>query len=484
MSEASKDKQDKKEKKLARKRRRQRLIPPLCNVLGLTLMVLVIALTIPLAVPNLMGYEVYNVVSGSMEPEIPRDSVVYVKAVDGADVQEGEIIAFYRRDKLTVHRVVANSTVMGEFDTKGDANEENDPDPVPYDDLVGIVTVHVPWVGKFMALYASNVGKVYLVMALACGVMLNFLAARLRAEQRLRIIRELAMSKAAAASGVSGEATSPEAAADAAEASEKAEARRKTFRRIRTVAIVLLSIVFLGSAAGVYFIYHERAEADRIYTDAAHQFMVENETAAAESKKTIAPIVVDFEKLCGENEDVVGWIYCADTNINYPVLHGKNNDEYLRHDYTREYNIDGSIFVDADNAKGFTDANTIIYGHHMLTGAMFATLEDWAEQDYYEKHSVMWLLTPEQDYQVVLVSGHHVSANSDMYEIYRDHDEDFGRFLHEVEEASDFEPVEDATINPERNYIMLSTCAYVFDNARYVLHGKLVPVDSAGGVAK
>ena len=58
------------------------------------------------------------------------------------------------------------------------------------------------------------------------------------------------------------------------------------------------------------------------------------------------------------------------------------------------------------------------------------------------------------------------------------------RFLQEAVDQSDFKPLEDATVNPKRNYIMLSTCAYIFDNARYVLHGKLVPVNSAGGVPK
>ena len=478
MSEASK------KKKQERKKRLRRLLPPLCNICGLVLMVLVIALTVPLAVPRMRGYEVYNVVSGSMEPAIPKDSVVYVEDVEARDVQEGDVIAFYREDKLVVHRVVVNSTVMGEFDTKGDANNANDPDPVPYDALVGRVAVHVPMVGKFMALYASDVGKVYLLMALACGVMLNILAARMRTDQRMQIKRELAAAAAAGpgASDAGDAAAEPQVATDAkAEIADARATKRKRLARLRTVAIVLLSVVFVGSAAGVFFVYRERAEAERIYTDAAHQFMKDND-ATGDEEDTIAPIVVDFDKLCAENEDVVGWIYCADTNINYPVLHGKNNDEYLRHDYTREYNINGSIFVDAGNEKGFTDANTIVYGHHMMTGDMFATLEDWAEQDYYEKHSVMWLLTPEQDYQVVLVSGHHTSAYSDLYDILHDHDEKFAKFLDEAVEQSDFTPVEEATVNPDRNYIMLSTCAYIFDNARYVLHGKLVPINSAGGV--
>ena len=92
-----------------------------------------------------------------------------------------------------------------------------------------------------------------------------------------------------------------------------------------------------------------------------------------------------------------------------------------------------------------------------------------------------WLLTPTQDYQVVLVSGHHVSAYSDMYRILPEHDEAFAQFLASARESSDFVPVEGADADPNANYGMLSTCAYIFDDARYVLHGKLVPLPRTMG---
>lgn len=466
------------ERKRKRRARRDRVVPILLNIAGLSLMLGVIILSVPLAIPRIMGYEIFDVVSGSMDPAIPMDSVVYVQQVDPAEVQVDDVIAFYREDDLVVHRVVANSTLMGEFDTKGDANEEKDPDPVPYDMLIGRVALHIPLLGKVMALYASDVGRIYLVMALACGVMLNFLAVYKRADARARIKYDLAKKNMEAARN-NATAEELEAMGEELKKLDPEERKHRRIRRLRTAAIVLLLVVFVGSAAVVAFVTMQRNQSDRIYNDTAHQFTVE---AGEDDNGTIAPKTVDFDKLCAINPDVVGWIYCPDSNIDYPVLHGKTNDEYLRTDYTHEYNINGSIFVDCNNTKGFVDANTIIYGHHMNHGAMFATLEEWADQKFYEKHSVMWLLTPTQDYQVVLVSGHHTSAYSDMYDIYQEHDEAFAKFLNEAVEESDFKPVDDATVNPDRNYIMLSTCAYIFDNARYVLHGKLVPVDSAGGV--
>lgn len=451
-------------------RKRGGFLPFFCNLFGTLLIIVVFALTLPLTAPRLMGYQVYEVVSGSMEPAIPLGSAVYVREAKPSDIEIDDIIAFHDGESIVTHRVVANRTTSGEFVTKGDANNTEDLSPVPYDALIGTVERTVPVVGQFMRLYTSNVGKVYLLLTAACGIMLNILADRMRAARSQRIRQELAANASVAA----------EEGVEEAPVDEKVRQRRRRRARLRTALMVILAVVFLGSGGTVVYVLHEYSVSDQKYEAASSSYtrMKEEE----EPDPTYAPITVDFDSLRAVNEDVVGWIYCADTPIDYPLLHGETNKQYLRTDYTKEYNLNGSIFVDCDNRPGFVDANTIIYGHHMNQGAMFATLENWAEQSYYEEHPVMWLLTPEQDYQVVLVSGHHVSAYSDMYDIYAEHDENFDHYLNEAIEMSDFEPVEGADVNPQRNYVMLTTCAYVFDNARYVLHGKLVPVDSAGGV--
>ena len=177
---------------------------------------------------------------------------------------------------------------------------------------------------------------------------------------------------------------------------------------------------------------------------------------------------------------MVGWIYCEGTNINFPVMQGDDDDYYLTHSYDGAYNISGSIFVESANGPGFTDLNTIIYGHNMKNEAMFARLDDWTEQSYYDAHPVMWLLTPQRDYRIDLFSGYTTSAYSDTYLLFSEPGEEFNAYLQRVTELSDFQS--EVTLEEDGRYVLLSTCAYVFDNARFVLHGKLVGVDSAGGV--
>lgn len=157
-----------------------RILPALCTVFGTLILILVIAVCVPVTVPKLMGYEIYNIVSGSMEPEIPIGSVIYVKTAAPESIQDGDIIAFGSGDSVISHRVVKNQTVEGEFTTKGDANAEADMNPVPYEALIGKVEFHLPVLGAFLAILTSTVGKVYVLALAACGAMLNILAGRMR----------------------------------------------------------------------------------------------------------------------------------------------------------------------------------------------------------------------------------------------------------------------------------------------------------------
>ena len=140
----------------------RKLLPGLCSMLGTLLILAVIAAFLPLTVPQLLGYEVYEVISGSMEPEIPVGSVIYVKAAEPEMISE-------------------NHQSDGEFITKGDANSQEDMTPVPYGDLFGRVKLHIPVLGTVMAILAGGTGKIYAALLAVWGVMHHRLAGILKA---------------------------------------------------------------------------------------------------------------------------------------------------------------------------------------------------------------------------------------------------------------------------------------------------------------
>ena len=195
----------------------------------------------------------------------------------------------------------------------------------------------------------------------------------------------------------------------------------------------------------------------------------------------VTPITVDFDALTAINSDIIGWIYCEESVINYPVVHAPDGEFYLERDIRLEHDACGTIFSDPSNNKGFGDANTIVYGHHMQNMSMFATLKYWLEQEYYDEHPVMWLLTPEGDYRVDLFSGYETSAFSDTYRVFYGPKEEFGVYLRSAAAQSAFTPNKQIELDEQERYVLLSTCAYSFNYARTVLHGKLIPVPSTGG---
>jgi signal peptidase I len=167
--------------------------PLVCSILGVLILVSVILFCVPLSVPRLLGYEIYNVVSGSMEPALPVGSLVYVKTIAPETVAQGDIIAYQSGDSVITHRVLTNRLVEGEFVTKGDANDEADFTPVPYGSLLGRVVYHIPYLGSVLFLYTSTWGKVYVAGFAVCGVLLNLLASQLRARRREKALyQELA----------------------------------------------------------------------------------------------------------------------------------------------------------------------------------------------------------------------------------------------------------------------------------------------------
>lgn len=161
------------------KKNRKNPLALAARILGTLLLILVVAVCIPLTVPRFFGYQIYSVISGSMEPAIPIGSLVYIRIMEPENAQEGDVIAFYgARDSASIitHRVVENRVFMGELITKGDANREEDMNPVPYENFIGRVEHSFPGAGTFAELFTSRVGKITAGGLIVAAILLHLLA--------------------------------------------------------------------------------------------------------------------------------------------------------------------------------------------------------------------------------------------------------------------------------------------------------------------
>lgn len=259
----------------------------------------------------------------------------------------------------------------------------------------------------------------------------------------------------------------------------------KTLRILLIALCVVCLGVFCFSGYKLFSTLNEYKVAQRTYNELSEQFVSTEvpaatdapvtETEPVEDKET-SPITVDFEKLIAQNEDVCGWLYSEGTVINYPVAQGSDNNEYLHHLLDGTYNSSGTLFVDCECGPEFSGTNTVIYGHNMKDGSMFNSLLNYKEQSYYEEHPVIYLNTPKQNYKIEVFSAYICNYDSDTYTRDFYSAEDYAAWVAKMQGQSDFSSDVEVTANDR--VITLSTCTYEYDNARFVVQGKLVALDA------
>lgn len=101
---------------------------------------------------------------------------------------------------------------------------------------------------------------------------------------------------------------------------------------------------------------------------------------------------IDLEALREVNPDVIGWIYIPGTAVDYPIMQGEDNEYYLENTWEGKPSSVGSIFMECKNSQDFSDYNTILYGHHMKNGSMFATVKYYGDQNYWGEHPYIYVV--------------------------------------------------------------------------------------------
>lgn len=116
--------------------------------------------------------------------------------------------------------------------------------------------------------------------------------------------------------------------------------------------------------------------------DAAHLYY----DASVKRVKSYKPEEITEETMQEISKDMVAWITIPETSIDYPIMQGKSNNDYLNTNPYGEFSFSGSIFLDSYNAYDFTDDYSLVYGHHMASGYMFGALDDYHEESFFDQH--------------------------------------------------------------------------------------------------
>lgn len=189
-------------------------------------------------------------------------------------------------------------------------------------------------------------------------------------------------------------------------------------------------------------------------------------------------IAISYKRLFEMNKDMIGWLKIPGTEIDYPVMQTMEDEEYYLHrNFFGEKDNNGTLILDTDSDITKTSNNLIIHGHNMKSGAMFAGLLDYENEDFLKEHSQIEFHTKDEvrDYEVIAVFRSKVyNVDDKVFKYYQffeaDTQEEFDSFYSNIKKMSLFDTGVVAEYGDE--FITLSTCVYHTTNGRLVVVGK------------
>lgn len=177
------------------------------------------------------------------------------------------------------------------------------------------------------------------------------------------------------------------------------------------------------------------------------------------------------------SEDAVAWITIDDTGIDYPIMQGRSNDEYINKDPYGQYSLSGSIFLDSRNDRYFGDEYSLVYGHHMEYGAMFGALDNYKDPQYFNEHRTGTLISEGgAAYHITLFSKAMVQADDPV--VFVPDERSRAEVLDYLKNHADIYLPQDAGRDSD-HLIALSTCQSAENIERLVIFGVLseIPKD-------
>lgn len=271
-------------------------------------------------------------------------------------------------------------------------------------------------------------------------------------------------------------------------------------RKLRVVLLILFGAAFAVSAAMLIHQMIQYREGDETYAEAEEMAglpdltKIAPDTATPDSGAASASVSVpassseektsvyvdpyadalramDFSALRKVNSEVLGWILIPGTRISYPIVQGKDNQYYLTHTWKKWTSVVGSIFMECINDRDFSDFNTIIYGHRMNNGSMFAGLKYYKKQSYWADHPTVYITDDNGTRKYDIFAAYEVSTQGDTYRLKFSSDQAKQAYIDYCLEQS----VIDTGITPDTwdQILTLSTCTGNGHATRWIVQAVL-----------
>lgn len=200
------------------------------------------------------------------------------------------------------------------------------------------------------------------------------------------------------------------------------------------------------------------------------KFLEEQGTAIPEKN-------LDWDALEEENEHIYAWIYIPGTNVDYPIVqHPENVNYYLDHNLDHSSGLPGCIYTENYNSKDFSDPNTVIYGHNMKNGSMFASLHKYEDKAFFEENRFAYIYTPDRVLVYDIFAAYEFSNLHLMLSFDFNSKESFELYLGGIREINDMNSHhrDETEVTGDDRIITMSTCIGNKPNNRWIVAGVLI----------
>ncbi len=265
---------------------------------------------------------------------------------------------------------------------------------------------------------------------------------------------------------------------------------KKTAKKVLWIIVLLISIVAFVVASYYlidYFFFQQDDGMSREQStteatqEASTEAPTEAETQRFPYKTASLPEndFVDFDELKDVNSDIYAWIYIPNTDVDYPVAQspsGTSDSFYLTHNIYKNYQFSGTIYSEKKNSLDFTDPVTVLYGHNMLNGTMFASLHKFNDKDFFDKNNTIFVFTEDTIFTYLIYSAYQYDDRHLLNSFDMEESTSFREFLDTtlLERPYYCNVRKDIELSTEDRILTLSTCMNGGGNVRYLVQGVLV----------
>ena len=264
----------------------------------------------------------------------------------------------------------------------------------------------------------------------------------------------------------------------------KRRGRRNSSGKTGLIVAIIAIVVLAIAGAGVGFYVHtsnqekkaaaaEKAKkADPEETQESYEKLKEQVAVDADDPMFRK---IDFAAAQAMNPDVYAWIWIPGTNIDYPIPQSETEDDayYLNHTIEKKEGLPGTIYTEKYNGKNFSSPVTVVYGHNMKNGSMFADLHKYEDKAFFDANPYVYIYMPEKTlkYHVFsatpfddryLLGSYNFSAQTE-----------FEEYLDELRSSINGNVNMDVNVSQQTGIMTLSTCIADSANERFLVNATL-----------